>query len=138
MDWNFYVYMLRCNDGSFYIGLTNDIDRRLYEHEMGRNFSCYTNKRRPLSLVLCEHYQYVVDAIAREKQLKRWSREKKEALFQDRIGLLQHFARRRTLWTAPIKLRSSMHRKIFKPIRRVMVRDAMLVETRIAPHHDRC
>ena len=76
------VYILRCADKSYYTGITNDLSRRLQQHYDGGEPSCYTFKRRPLELVHIEKFQSVLDAIAREKQIKNWSRKKKEALIR--------------------------------------------------------
>ncbi|MXV51527.1 GIY-YIG nuclease family protein [Pedobacter sp. HMF7647] len=76
------VYILRCNDGQFYTGITNDIERRLQEHQTGYNPKAYTFKRRPVELVFTEHFNDPVSAIAFEKQLKGWRRQKKEALIR--------------------------------------------------------
>src|SRR5690606_40472044 len=80
----YYVYILQCKDGSYYTGVTNDIDRRLWEHQEGINNECYTYRRRPVKLVYVENFNDVNQAIAFEKQIKGWSRKKKEALIQDR------------------------------------------------------
>lgn len=77
------VYILKCADNSYYTGITNDIDRRLYEHENAININCYTAERRPLALVFCEHFEDINDAISFEKQVKGWSRKKKEAIIND-------------------------------------------------------
>ena len=77
------VYILKCSDGTYYTGITNDIDRRLYEHQNGINLTCYTYKRRPLVLVFCENFPDVNQAIEFEKQIKGWSRKKKEAIIND-------------------------------------------------------
>ena len=77
------VYILKCNDGSYYTGITNDIDRRMYEHNNGINPTCYTFKRRPLNLVFCENFPDVNHAIDFEKQVKGWSRRKKEAIINE-------------------------------------------------------
>ena len=74
------VYILRCADGSYYTGLTKqEIEARVWEHNAG---ICdgYTKKRRPVELVFTETYDRIIDAIARERQIKGWSRAKKEAL----------------------------------------------------------
>ena len=74
------VYILRCSDGSYYTGLTKqDVEAQLWEHNEG---TCdgYTRKRRPVELVFTETYDRIVDAIERERQIKGWSRVKKEAL----------------------------------------------------------
>jgi putative endonuclease len=81
---DYYVYIVECADKSYYTGMTNDIERRLQEHNNGSNTNSYTYSRRPVMLKYCEHFQYVNDAILWEKQLKGWSRKKKEMLFDDR------------------------------------------------------
>jgi putative endonuclease len=78
---DYYVYIIECTDKSYYVGVTNDIDRRLAEHNDGHHKTSYTYNRRPVVLKYCEHFQYINDAILWEKQLKGWSRKKKEALF---------------------------------------------------------
>jgi putative endonuclease len=73
------VYILRCSDGSYYTGLTKqEIEARLWEHNAG-TYDGYTKKRRPVELVFTETYDRIIDAIARERQIKGWSRAKKEA-----------------------------------------------------------
>lgn len=78
----YYVYIIECNDGSFYTGLTNDLVRRFAEHCEGAYLTCYTFKRRPLQLKYYETIPFVLDAAQREKQLKGWSRAKKIALMK--------------------------------------------------------
>ncbi|MGG9972491.1 GIY-YIG nuclease family protein [Ferruginibacter sp. SUN002] len=78
---NYYVYIVECSDKSYYTGVTNDYERRLWEHNNGENKKAYTYKRRPVILKYCEHFYNIKNAIAWEKQLKGWSRKKKEALF---------------------------------------------------------
>ena len=80
---HYYVYILECSDKSYYTGVTNNIERRLSEHEDGFNPTCYTFKRRPVKLRYCIHLTDVKQAIAWEKQIKGWSRKKKEALFNE-------------------------------------------------------
>jgi putative endonuclease len=80
---DYYVYILLCADGSYYTGMTNNIDKRLEEHNYGLIEACYTFSRRPLVLKYCMQYLYVDDAIRREKQIKRWTRKKKEALINE-------------------------------------------------------
>ena len=75
--------MLLCADGSYYIGITNDPDRRLWEHNNGIDEGCYTFKRRPVRMVHCSMFYDVLEAIRWEKQLKGWSRAKKRALAND-------------------------------------------------------
>lgn len=77
----YFVYILECSDGLYYTGVTNNISRRLWEHSEGDNPTSFTYKRRPIILRYCREFKYILDAIAWEKQLKGWSRKKKEALF---------------------------------------------------------
>ena len=74
-----YVYILRCADGSYYVGLTEDLKGRENAHNNGRG-STYTFLRRPVQLVYSESYDSLEEAIGRERQLKRWSHAKKKAL----------------------------------------------------------
>lgn len=85
--------MVRCIDGSFYTGMTNDIARRYDEHCYGHDTSCYTYMRRPLRLVYVGEFQNPLDAIAHEKQLKGWSHIKKRA-FADGDWPLVHVVSR--------------------------------------------
>ncbi len=78
----YYVYIVKCADQSYYTGITNNIEHRLYEHNYGINPDCYTYKRRPVTLMFVQDFSNPKDAIAVEKQIKGWSRKKKEALFQ--------------------------------------------------------
>ncbi len=80
---HYFVYILACSDGSYYTGVTNNLERRLWEHETGFNAGCYTYKRRPVELKYAIHLTDVRQAIAWEKQIKGWSRKKKEALFKE-------------------------------------------------------
>lgn len=78
---NYYVCIVQCSDGFYYTGVTNDVDRRVEEHNEGLDPGSFTFKRRPVILKYYEHFQSIKNAIAYEKQLKGWSRKKKEALF---------------------------------------------------------
>jgi predicted GIY-YIG superfamily endonuclease len=71
MPMQIYVYMLRCSDSSYYVGLTRaGLDKRIGEHESGRFSRCYTFKRRPVRLVWSQRFLSLRDAIACERQLK--------------------------------------------------------------------
>jgi putative endonuclease len=76
-----YVYMLRCADGSYYIGSAtgDDLAPRVEQHNVGAHKG-YTFTRRPVVLVWSEYFEQITDGIAAERQLKGWSRAKKEAL----------------------------------------------------------
>jgi predicted GIY-YIG superfamily endonuclease len=78
---DFYVYMLRCRDGSYYTGHTDDLEKRIGEHQSGL-IPGHTSTRRPVTLVYSETFQTREDALAAELQIKRWSRKKKEALIR--------------------------------------------------------
>ncbi len=80
---SYYVYVLLCADFSFYVGITNDVERRLAQHNIGWDPRCYTHKRRPVVLAHASYFSEVTQAIAWEKQLKGWSRKKKIALIGD-------------------------------------------------------
>lgn len=83
-----YVYILRCVDDSLYIGETNDVDLRVIRHNEGRA-SSFTAARRPVLLAYCESHPNRVTALARERQLKRWTRAKKEALVAGDLAALK-------------------------------------------------
>jgi putative endonuclease len=91
-----FVYMLRCADGSYYVGSAtgDDLSRRVMEHEMGARPG-YTSSRRPVTLVWSEHFDRITDAITVERKLKGWSRAKKEALIQSDWRRISQLARRR-------------------------------------------
>ncbi len=78
----YYVYLARCADNSYYTGITNNPERRLWEHNNDPDARHYTFSRRPVTLIWCTLFKEVNDAIRFEKQLKGWSRAKKEALTQ--------------------------------------------------------
>jgi putative endonuclease len=75
----FWVYILECADRSYYTGHTDNLEKRFYEHE--QNFvKCYTSGRLPMKLVYSCEFETREDALARERQIKGWSRKKKKAL----------------------------------------------------------
>jgi putative endonuclease len=78
---HYYVYIAECKDGAYYTGVTNDVDKRIKQHNEGLDPNCFTYKRRPVSLKYFDHFFNIDSAIAWEKQVKGWSRKKKEALF---------------------------------------------------------
>lgn len=80
---SFYVYIVECSDGALYTGITNNIFRRLAEHNDGIYPTAFTFKRRPVKLRYCEQFEHVSAAISWEKQLQGWNRKRKEALFSD-------------------------------------------------------
>ena len=79
---NYFVYILANSFRNvIYVGVTNDLERRIGEHNNGENTLAYTYKRRPVVLRYQLRFQDIKQAIAWEKQIKGWSRKKKEALF---------------------------------------------------------
>lgn len=88
-----WVYILKCSDNSYYTGVTNNVERRFAEHQGGDNKKCYTYSRRPVELLWCDHFGTILEAIAIEKQIKGWRREKKEALIAGRYDLLPALAK---------------------------------------------
>ncbi len=86
------VYILKCADNTFYTGITNELYRRLDEHENARKPQCYTFNRRPVQLVFQQDFHFVQQAIAFEKQVKGWSRKNKEAPIAGEIDLLKILA----------------------------------------------
>ncbi|MEW6739942.1 MAG: GIY-YIG nuclease family protein [Nitrospirota bacterium] len=79
---SYYIYILQCSDGSYYTGVTNNVERRFYEHQEGLIDGCYTHNKRPVKLKYVEEFSDVREAIGREKQIKGWNRKKKEALIR--------------------------------------------------------
>ncbi|WP_343523168.1 GIY-YIG nuclease family protein [Pedobacter sp.] len=80
---NYFVYILECADKSYYVGVTNDLGVRIVQHNDGEDVLAYTFTRRPVLLKYYLRFDQIEDAIAFEKQLKGWSRKKKEALFNE-------------------------------------------------------
>ena len=76
---SFYAYMLRCSDGSYYIGHTDSLERRIAQHQHGE-LPGYTHKRRPVTLMWSQDFPSRIEALEAERQLKGWTRVKKEAL----------------------------------------------------------
>lgn len=79
----YYVYLLKCADNSYYTGSTNDVERRLHEHQSGANSTAYTFSRRPVELVWSGEFATRREALDFEYQVKGWSRAKKEALIRN-------------------------------------------------------
>ena len=87
-----YVYILKCNDGSYYTGSTNNLERRIMEHQNGEGAN-YTKKRLPVKLVYFDEFQTIKEAYYREKQIQGWSRKKKEALIQGNYDKLKELSK---------------------------------------------
>lgn len=76
----YFVYILVCSDNSYYTGITNNLETRMEQHRVSSDG--YVSKRKPFKLIFFEEFTNVFDAIEREKQIKGWSRRKKEALIK--------------------------------------------------------
>jgi putative endonuclease len=89
-----YLYILRCADGSYYTGTTrSSLEKRVAEHNSA-TYDGYTAKRRPVTLVYSQWFDRITDAIAAERQVKGWSRAKKEALMRGDFGRLSELSKR--------------------------------------------
>lgn len=81
----YYTYILSCSDGTFYAGCTNDIDKRLHQHNHSKSGAHYTKIRRPVSLVWSERHRTYSKAREREGELKRLSHKEKADLINNSI-----------------------------------------------------
>ncbi|WP_082731223.1 MULTISPECIES: GIY-YIG nuclease family protein [unclassified Sphingomonas] len=88
----FWAYILRCADGSYYTGHSDDLDRRIAQHQAGGHCD-YTSRRRPVQLVWRETFQTRVEALEAERMVGGWSRAKKEAMIAGNWSLVSHLAR---------------------------------------------
>lgn len=80
----FYFYILRCKDNSLYSGQTNDLKKRIREHESNDTKSAkYTRTRRPVKLVYFESYSSRVESMRREREVKSWTKKRKEKMVKD-------------------------------------------------------
>lgn len=87
-----FTYILKYSDGSYYTGVTNDVQRRFWEHQIGK-ISGYTQSRRPVELLWCSDDVDITNAIAAEKQIKDWQRAKKEALIGGDVEILPELSK---------------------------------------------
>ena len=87
-----WMYILECANGSYYSGSTNNLERRLRQHQSGKGAN-HTKRYGPVKLVYFEEYRRVQDAFYREKQIQKWTREKKKALIDRNYKALHEAAR---------------------------------------------
>ena len=92
----YYTYIVKCIDNSYYTGITNNLERRIYEHNADKISNAYTFKRRPVVLVWFESFTDVNLAIITEKKIKGWSKKKKEALINEDWDKLIRFSKNYT------------------------------------------
>ena len=107
MDRPFFTYMLRCSDGSYYVGHTDDLPKRIAEHQHGQGCA-WTRARLPVEHVWSQEFSTREEAKSAEQQIKRWSRAKKQALIGGDFDLLKLLASRSKLARAALRfLRTS-------------------------------
>ncbi len=93
---SFWVYILRCADGSYYTGHTDNLEQRIAQHHAGTFVTCYTYKRRPLQLAFSQDFPTREAALTAELQIKGWGRKKKEAMMRGdwtEVSRLSHTAK---------------------------------------------
>ncbi|MBW9092701.1 GIY-YIG nuclease family protein [Microbacterium jejuense] len=88
-----YVYILRCADGTYYVGSTIDLDRRLDQHNAGEG-AAYTRRRRPVELVWTNEFARIEEAFAWEKRIQGWSHAKREAFIIGGIDAVRGWHKR--------------------------------------------
>ncbi|MFL6749395.1 MAG: GIY-YIG nuclease family protein [Sphingomicrobium sp.] len=88
----FWVYLLRCSDGSYYAGHTDNLEARLWQHQQGLGGD-WTRRRLPVELVWCGDTPTREEALAFERRIKGWTRAKKEALIAGNWGEIGRLAR---------------------------------------------
>jgi predicted GIY-YIG superfamily endonuclease len=88
----FWAYILRCADGRYYTGQTDDLVQRVAQHEAG-GYCDFTSRRRPLQLIWSQEFGSRIEALEAERRIKPWSRAKKEALIRGDWAALSYFAR---------------------------------------------
>ncbi|WP_034061102.1 GIY-YIG nuclease family protein [Lacinutrix jangbogonensis] len=91
----YYVYILECSDKSYYTGFTSKLQARVIEHQTGKYPDSYTHNRRPIKLVFHAEFTNLNQAIESEKQIKKWSRAKKEALINNAFENLPNLSKKK-------------------------------------------
>jgi putative endonuclease len=89
-----YLYIVRCSDDTLYVGVTNNLERRLTEHNTGVNPKAYTFSRRPVVLVYNKSFTNFQQAFDWETKIKKWSRSKKQALIDGDFDLLKTLSKK--------------------------------------------
>lgn len=90
----FFVYILKCADATYYVGHTDNIEKRLHEHN-NQLYPCYTVARVPVQLVFSQSYESRDEAFAMERRIKKWTRIKKEALIKQDGESLKQYSKKR-------------------------------------------
>ena len=90
------MYILLCNDSSYYVGSTKDVGLRFWQHSNGQGEGAeYTLERLPVYLVYVEVFSRIDFAFNREQQIKKWTRKKKQALINGKIQELKTFSKKK-------------------------------------------
>ncbi|PKB80183.1 MAG: hypothetical protein BZY88_09590 [SAR202 cluster bacterium Io17-Chloro-G9] len=97
---SFHVYILRCWDGSYYVGHTDNLESRIGAHQAGL-FAGYTAKRTPVRLEFTAEFPTRIEALERERQIKGWTRRKKKALIQRDWDLLRQLSKTGSSTSSP-------------------------------------
>jgi putative endonuclease len=87
--------MLQCSDNTYYIGHTDNLENRVEQHHLKVYSSCYTATRLPVKLIFSQEFATREEALTSERQIKRWSRKKKEALIKNDWNMVSIQAKRR-------------------------------------------
>ena len=90
-----FVYILECADHTYYTGVTNNLERRLEQHQAGINPKSYTYTRRPVNLVFSQLFNSPLQAFDFETRIKKWSRTKKRAMIEEKYYLLPELAKKK-------------------------------------------
>ena len=91
---SFWVYLLQCADQSYYVGHTDELEKRLLQHKRGE-VGGYTSTRRPVRVIFTQEFASREEALAAERQIKGWSRRKKAALARGDWSEMSRLSRRR-------------------------------------------
>jgi putative endonuclease len=92
-----HTYILECADGTYYVGSTVDLERRLWQHNNDPDAPVYTRRRRPVRLVWAGEFESVEEAFLYEKRVQGWNRRKREALIRGDFGALPDLSRRKAV-----------------------------------------
>ena len=102
---DYFVYILKCSDDRYYTGVTNNLEKRINEHQSGI-IEGYTSSRLPVKLVFSERFSDINQAINFEKQIKGWSRAKKQALIRGEFDAIHEIVKAERKQREKIKKRS--------------------------------
>ncbi len=109
---SFWVYILRCADGSYYTGHTDDLEMRIAQHVEGAIPSCHTHSRRPVQCIFAQDHVSREEALTAERQIKGWSRKKKEAMMRGDWAEVSRLGRSRTSGGTPLILRQAQDERL--------------------------